>query len=57
MPLARDDYRAVKQMDRKQMEAYLQRVYKHGYEDGKNALTRKKKDSETPDPANADKEQ
>jgi hypothetical protein len=33
----RDDYKAVKRMDKKQMEEYLQRIYKRGYEAGLRA--------------------
>lgn len=32
--LKRDDYKAIKRMDRQQMDAYLQRIYMRGYEAG-----------------------
>jgi len=33
----RDDYKAVKRMNKKQMEEYLQRIYRRGYEAGLKA--------------------
>ncbi len=39
MPFNRDDYRAVKQMDKKKMEEYLSRVFQNGYEAGKQAAS------------------
>lgn len=32
--ISREDYKAVKHMDKVQMTAYLQRVYRRGYEAG-----------------------
>lgn len=32
--LRREDYKAIKRMDRQQMDAYLQRIYMRGYEAG-----------------------
>lgn len=37
--LRREDYKAIKRMDRKQMEEYLKRVYMRGYEAGRKSLT------------------
>lgn len=35
--MLREDYKAVKRMDKKQMEDYLQRIYRRGYEAGLKA--------------------
>jgi len=37
--LKREDYKAIKRMDKKQMEEYLKRVYMRGYEAGRRSLT------------------
>lgn len=37
--LRREDYKAIKRMDKKQMEEYLKRVYMRGYEAGRRSLT------------------
>lgn len=37
--LRREDYKAIKRMDKKQMEEYLKRVYMRGYEAGRKSLT------------------
>jgi hypothetical protein len=39
MMLRREDYKAIKRMDKKQMEEYLKRVYMRGYEAGRRSLT------------------
>lgn len=32
--LKREDYKAIKRMDRQQMEEYLKKIYQRGYEAG-----------------------
>ena len=39
MKLTREDYRKVKRMDREQMDAYLMRIFKRGYDAGKKAIS------------------
>jgi hypothetical protein len=39
MMLRREDYKAIKRMDKKRMEEYLKRVYMRGYEAGRRSLT------------------
>lgn len=34
--LKRDDYKAIKRMDRKELSEYLERVWHRGYEAGRN---------------------
>lgn len=41
--MKREDYKAVKHMDKDQMEYYLQRIYQRGYEDGVNAMAKQMK--------------
>ena len=56
MPMKRDDYKAVKRMNREQMSAYLQRIYRRGYDAGIKSLTASKKKevaAEQPSPADA----
>jgi len=36
--IKRDDYKAIKRMDRIQLTEYLTRVWKRGYEAGKKAI-------------------
>lgn len=36
--IKRDDYKAIKRMDRIQLSEYLTRVWKRGYEAGKKAI-------------------
>lgn len=36
--MRREDYKAVKHMDKTKMEAYLQRIYQRGYEAGVKAM-------------------
>ncbi len=36
--LRREDYKAIKRMDKKQMEEYMKRVYMRGYEAGRRSL-------------------
>jgi len=36
--IKRDDYKAIKRMDRIQLSEYLSRVWKRGYEAGKKAI-------------------
>lgn len=38
--MKRDDYKAIKRMDREQMTAYLKRVYMRGYEAGCKATAK-----------------
>lgn len=35
--IKRDDYKAIKRMDRSQLSEYLRRVWMRGYEAGRNA--------------------
>lgn len=37
--MKRDDYKAIKHMDKAQLTSYLQRVYQRGYEAGLKAFT------------------
>ena len=37
--LKRNDYKAIKHMNREQMDEYLRRIYKRGYEAGLKAST------------------
>lgn len=37
--MKRDDYKAIKHMDKAQLTFYLQRVYQRGYEAGLKAVT------------------
>ena len=37
MQMKRDDYKAIKHMDKKQLTEYLSRVYRRGYEAGLKA--------------------
>ena len=41
--MRREDYKAVKHMDKTQMERYLQTVYQHGYDAGVKAVIVKTK--------------
>jgi len=36
----RDDYRAIKRMNRLELEAYLKRLYQRGYENGLKAMAK-----------------
>ena len=36
--MRREDYKAIKHMDKAQMERYLNSVYRHGYEAGGKAV-------------------
>ena len=38
--LKREDYKAIKHMNKDQMEYYLERIYKRGYEDGVKAMAK-----------------
>lgn len=38
MQMKREDYKAIKHMDKAQMSAYLVRVYQKGYEAGVKAM-------------------
>ncbi len=38
--LKREDYKAIKHMNKDQMEYYLERIYQRGYEDGIKAMVR-----------------
>ena len=41
--MKREDYRAVKCMDKSKMEAYLQRIYQRGYEAGVKSVANQMK--------------
>lgn len=43
--MRRDDYKAVKRMDKAQMENYLQTIYRRGYEAGVKAAAEREKDA------------
>lgn len=45
--LKREDYKAIKRMDRKELSEYLERVYWRGFEAGKKAITVNTSHSET----------
>lgn len=52
MLISRDDYRAVKRMHRIEMSAYLEKIYRRGYEAGVNSMIATvKKSDEAKDPA------
>ena len=36
--IKRDDYKAIKRMDRIQLSEYLSRVWKRGYEEGQKSM-------------------
>ena len=38
--MKREDYKAVKHMNKDQMEYYLERIYQRGYEDGVKAMAK-----------------
>lgn len=38
--LKREDYKAIKHMNKDQMEYYLERIYQRGYEDGVKAMAK-----------------
>ena len=38
--LKREDYKAIKHMNKGQMEFYLEHIYKRGYEDGVKAMAK-----------------
>lgn len=46
--LKREDYKAIKRMDRQQMEEYLTRVYKKGFDAGIKSMTAKPEPEEKP---------
>lgn len=54
MELRRDDYRAIKRMDRQQMAAELGRIYRRGYEAGVKSMATVKKDADRPAPKPAE---
>lgn len=37
--MKREDYKAVKHMDKAKMEVYLQRIYQRGYDNGVKAMS------------------
>lgn len=45
MEMKREDYKAVKHMDKAQLTAYLARVYRRGYEAGVKALASEMKNA------------
>jgi len=38
--MKREDYKAIKHMNKEELEAYLKRVYECGYREGVNAVAR-----------------
>lgn len=44
--MKREDYKAVKHMNKDQMEYYLHYIYQRGYEDGVNAMAKQMKAQE-----------
>lgn len=44
--LKREDYKAIKHMNKDQMEYYLHYIYQRGYEDGVNAMAKQMKAQE-----------
>ncbi len=48
MPMKREDYKAIKHMDKEQLTAYLERVYRRGFDAGVKALAEKTGHSVTP---------
>ncbi len=36
--IRREDYKAIKRMSREQMSAYLQRIYRRGYDAGRKSV-------------------
>lgn len=48
MPMNREDYKAVKHMDKAQLTAYLERVYRRGFDAGVKAMAEKAGHSVTP---------
>lgn len=43
--LKREDYKAIKRMDKQQMEEYLTKVYQRGYDAGIKSMTASKRES------------
>ena len=41
MPMKREDYKAIKHMDKDQLTAYLTRVYRRGFDAGAAAMVKK----------------
>lgn len=41
--MKREDYKAVKHMDKAKMESYLQRIYQRGYQAGVKAMAEEAK--------------
>lgn len=52
--LRREDYKAIKRMDKVQMTAYLQRVYRRGYDAGVAAERERTTSKQTPEAASAE---
>lgn len=52
--MKREDYKAVKHMDKAQLTAYLARVYRRGYEAGVKALASEMKNAPQTERADSD---
>lgn len=48
MAMKREDYKAIKHMDKAQLTAYLERVYRRGFDAGVRAMAEKTGHSVTP---------
>lgn len=53
MEMKREDYKAVKHMDKAQLTAYLARVYRRGYEAGVKTLASEMKNASKPKQADS----
>lgn len=49
--MKREDYKAVKHMNKDQMEYYLANIYKRGYEDGVKAMAKQMEATEETAPS------
>lgn len=49
--MKREDYKAVKHMNKDQMEYYLANIYKRGYEDGVKAMAKQMEATEEAAPS------
>lgn len=57
MQMKRDDYKAVKRMDRIQLSAYVERVYTRGYDAGLKAAATAPKSGSGAQPSPTENEQ
>lgn len=53
MQMKREDYKAVKHMDKQALTAYLQRLYRRGYEAGVRAMAAEMKKDPQAEPADS----